>query len=98
ASGATISPYLLGLRSEGAGSAAPPASPGLVASLGHGSDGKRTGVRLRLHRPAWLVLGEGYSSGWRAACRSRGGQERPLGSPKPIDGFANGWRVAGSCA
>ena len=92
-------PYLLSLRSPGAsGRLGPPPPPGLVESQGHGGDSSRTGVRLALDRPAWLVLGEGYSRGWRASCRSADGKERKLGAPEPIDGFANGWRVGSSCA
>jgi hypothetical protein len=99
AAGATMRPYLISLRSTGpSGSSAPPAPPGVVESPGHGDDGSRTGVRLALERPAWLVLGEGYSRGWRASCRSAEGEERQLGAPEPIDGFANGWRVGSSCA
>jgi hypothetical protein len=69
-----------------------------VVSAGHGGDSGRNGVRLRLRHPGWLVLGEGYSRAWRATCRSANGQERELGAPIPIDGFANGWPVTGSCA
>jgi arabinofuranan 3-O-arabinosyltransferase len=99
ATGTTMRPYLLSLGSPGASadSAAPPA-PGLVQSQGHGGDGDRSGVRLQLRRPAWLVLGEGYARGWRASCRSADGKERELGAPQPIDGFANGWRVGASCS
>jgi hypothetical protein len=42
--------------------------------------------------PSWLVLGEGYSKGWRAWCD---GHE--LGDPEPVDAFANGWRVPHGC-
>jgi hypothetical protein len=97
ATGATMRPYILSLRSP-AGRSAPPPPPGVVQSPGHGSDTSRRGVRLRLKRPGWLVLGEGYNRGWRAACRSAGGTERQLGAPRLIDGFANGWLVGSSCA
>jgi hypothetical protein len=49
-------------------------------------------VRVRIKAPSWLVLGEGYNRGWEAFC---GG--RSLGSPTPIDGYANGWRVGPGC-
>jgi arabinofuranan 3-O-arabinosyltransferase len=72
--------------------------PGSVVSPGKPSeDGSVTHVQLRLSRPAWLVLGQSYSSGWRAWCRSGSGNERPLGPPALIDGFANGWRVRADC-
>ena len=38
------------------------------------------------------MLGESYDSGWRASCDGRS-----LGSPVPIDGYANGWRAPKSC-
>jgi arabinofuranan 3-O-arabinosyltransferase len=98
AEGATLRPYLLSLRSAApSGTSAPPAVPGVVRSQGRGGDGSREDVRVRLDQPAWLVLGEGYADGWRAACRSADGKDRELGAPVPIDGFANGWRVDRSC-
>jgi MYXO-CTERM domain-containing protein len=54
-------------------------------------------VRLDLAGPSWLVLGETYSSGWRAWCRDSTGAERALGEPVPAHAFANGWRVDRSC-
>jgi hypothetical protein len=54
-------------------------------------------VRVRVERPAWLVLGDSYSRGWSAWCGPTPGKERTLGDPIPIDGFANGWRVDRSC-
>jgi hypothetical protein len=44
----------------------------------------------------WLVFAESYSRGWRAWCRTRNGRERALGPSRPIDGFANGWRINGA--
>ncbi|HET6963851.1 MAG TPA: alpha-(1-_3)-arabinofuranosyltransferase family protein [Acidimicrobiales bacterium] len=44
-------------------------------------------------RPAWLVLGQSFSSGWMA---SVGG--RSLGRPQLIDAFANGWYLPASAA
>ena len=64
AAGATMRPYLLSLRSPGdvrrLGRRPRPASSSRRAA---GGDGSRTDVRLALDRPAWLVLGEGYSRG-----------------------------------
>ncbi len=97
ATGTTMRPYLISLRSPGQ-DASPPAPAGTVDSQGHGSDDSRTGVRLSLQRPAWLVLDQSYAKGWRATCRSADGAKRNLGDPTPIDGFANGWRVKSSCA
>jgi hypothetical protein len=73
-----------------------PLDSGAVLDPGSGRDGKRDGVRLALHAPSWLVLGESYSKDWRAWCRTSSG-ERELGAPVPIDGFANGWRVDRDC-
>ena len=73
------------------------AVPGRVVDPGHGSGSRRDGVRLSLSGPAWLILGESYSRGWRAWCTGEDGDERALGEPEPADGFANGWRVDGGC-
>jgi arabinofuranan 3-O-arabinosyltransferase len=59
--------------------------------------GRRENVRLDVGAPSWLVLAESYSRGWRAWCFGTDGHERPLGAPTPIDGYANGWPVDGSC-
>src|SRR5204862_182809 len=61
------------------------------------SSGAYQHVRVAASGPAWLVLGESYSKGWRAWCRDGSGHERGLGAPVPIDGFANGWRVGPWC-
>lgn len=79
------------------GAAASGLSLGRVVHPGAGSDGRRDGVRLALDGPAWLVLGESYSRGWRAWCSDGDGTERSLGGPEPMDGFANGWRVGADC-
>ena len=52
----------------------------------------RTGVRLDVREPAWLVLAQSYSDAWRASCDGR-----DLGAPVPVDGFAMGWRVPAGC-
>lgn len=49
-------------------------------------------IRVAISGPSWLVLGEGYNRGWRAWCDGHG-----LGSPTPIDGYANGWRIGPGC-
>lgn len=59
--------------------------------------GRREDVRLDVGEPSWLVLAESYSRGWRAWCFGSDGQERPLGAPTPIDGYANGWLVDRRC-
>jgi hypothetical protein len=65
---------------------------GRVLSSGHQGRGSYDDVRVRLTRPAWLVLGESYNKGWRAYCDGRS-----LGGPRVIDGFANGWGAPASC-
>jgi arabinofuranan 3-O-arabinosyltransferase len=49
-------------------------------------------VRLDVREPAWLVLGQSYNDAWRASCDGR-----DLGAPRPVDGYAMGWRVAAGC-
>jgi hypothetical protein len=68
-----------------------------VTDSGDGWNGRRDGVRLSLTGPAWLVLAESWSKGWRAYCTSGDGDERDLGAPTPIDGFAVGWRAPAGC-
>jgi hypothetical protein len=80
---------------QGPGSAA--GNAGRVVDQGSADDGSRDGARLAVTAPAWLVLGESHSPGWRASCKDASGKERDLGAPVPIDGFANGWRVAPGC-
>jgi arabinofuranan 3-O-arabinosyltransferase len=50
------------------------------------------GVRVALDGPSWLVLGQSFSEGWRASCDGRS-----LGRPRPINGYANGWRAPTDC-
>jgi hypothetical protein len=89
----TFAPYLLRLRSP---APEPPAvaaaAPGRVLDTGEPGRNARRGIRLDLREPAWLVLAQGYSEGWRAACDGR-----KLGAPRPVDGYAMGWRVPASC-
>jgi arabinofuranan 3-O-arabinosyltransferase len=95
--GAVMRPDHLALDAPPPAPLAPPLAAGVVVAPGSESGGARDHVRLRLARAAWLVYGESYSSGWRAWCRDAAGQERPLGDPVAIDGFANGWRVGPNC-
>jgi hypothetical protein len=99
-----LRPYLVALTSR---PTAPPLAPGAgrpggrrsavatstrVLSPGDQGRGSYTGVRVRVTRPSWLVLGESYNTGWRATCDGRS-----LGDPRVVDGFANGWRVRPGC-
>jgi hypothetical protein len=91
--GAIFRPYVLRLRS------APPtpvaraaAEPGRVLDQGKFERGGRSDVRVALTGPATLVLGESYSSGWRASCDGRS-----LGKPRVVDGYAMGWSAAPPC-
>jgi len=90
---AVFAPYLLRLRSP---APSPPAAaaavPGRVVEPGEPGAGSVRGIRLDLREPAWLVLAQGYNEGWRATCD---GAE--LGAPRPVDGFAMGWRVPAGC-
>jgi len=83
---------LLRLRSPAPRPLPAPAAPGRVLDRGEDDRGKRDGVRIELTAPAWLVLAESFNRGWRAACDGH-----DLGEPRPIDGFANGWRAPRDC-
>jgi arabinofuranan 3-O-arabinosyltransferase len=65
---------------------------GTVLNAGRTGRGSHKDVRLALHGPAWLVLGEGYNKGWRATCDGHS-----LGTPQVVDGYSNGWLVNGTC-
>ncbi|MCU1374624.1 MAG: coagulation factor 5/8 type domain protein, partial [Actinomycetia bacterium] len=43
-------------------------------------------------KATWLVLGQSNSKGWHATVEGGG----DLGTPQIVDGYANGWRLAGS--
>ena len=74
-------------------------APGRVVSVrGGGPSGAVKSARLASTGASWVVLEQSWSEGWRANCRERGGGERDLGEPTPIDGYANGWRVSRDCA
>jgi hypothetical protein len=68
------------------------AEPGEVTDLGRTEPGRHDGVKVALREPALLVLGESYNRGWRAWC-----DERSLGEPRVVDGYANGWRAPADC-
>jgi arabinofuranan 3-O-arabinosyltransferase len=89
---APFSIHLLRLRSP-APDAPPPASGGArVLDSGTLGNSSVDGVRVALDSPAWLVLGQSFSEGWRAECDGRS-----LGEPVPINGYANGWRAPAGC-
>jgi hypothetical protein len=77
---------------------AAPAAARVTSVSGGGAPGQTGSARLELDGPGWLVLTQSWSRGWRAWCRDADGEERELGEPVPIDGYANGWRVSGDCA
>ncbi|HEX2086516.1 MAG TPA: hypothetical protein VHF89_12605, partial [Solirubrobacteraceae bacterium] len=68
------------------------ASPGHVVDPGDPGRGTHDDIRLDVRAPAWLVVGEAYSQGWRATCDGR-----DLGEPVPLQGFANAWAVEPGC-
>jgi hypothetical protein len=78
--------------SSGALAAARVGDGGRVLDAGHLGRGSRTGVRISVRGPSWLVLGESYDAGWRASCDGR-----DLGAPVPLQGYANGWPVGAGC-
>jgi arabinofuranan 3-O-arabinosyltransferase len=65
---------------------------GRVTNAGDPGRGTRSNVKLDVHAPAWLVLGESYDKGWRASCNGQS-----LGAPVPMDGFANAWPIDPGC-
>jgi hypothetical protein len=67
-------------------------TPGAVTDAGDPGRGRRDDVKLRVNTPAWLVLGESFDRGWRAWCN-----DKSLGEPLPIDGYANAWPVEPGC-
>jgi hypothetical protein len=91
---ALLRPLLVAIRSPAPNPLAStgPTTTGGVTDPGHQGRGSYTGVRVRVSQPSWLVLGESFSSGWRATCNGHS-----LGTPTVIDGFANGWRIGPSC-
>lgn len=88
---ATLTPYLLRLRSPAASEAAP-ADAGRVESAGVATRGGRSGVRLELDAPARLVLAESFNRGRRATCDGR-----DLGEPSVGAAFGTAWNVPADC-
>jgi arabinofuranan 3-O-arabinosyltransferase len=84
-------PYVLRLRSP-APDPEPVPPAGRVLDPGGGGLGERDGVRVEIAAPAWLILGESFSEGWRASCDGQS-----LGSPQVVDAFANGWLAPPGC-
>jgi arabinofuranan 3-O-arabinosyltransferase len=67
-------------------------TPGRVESTGTPGRGARSDIKLDVTQPAWLVLGESYSTGWRATCDGRS-----LGAPVALQGYAVAWPVDPGC-
>jgi len=82
----------LALSSAASAPASAAPSGGAVLASGTAERGSYDHVRVTVSHPAWLVLGEGYNRGWQAWCDGRS-----LGTPVPIDGYANGWPVRPGC-
>jgi arabinofuranan 3-O-arabinosyltransferase len=84
--------HLLRLSSPAPLPVPPPAGGGRVLDAGSVSQSSIDGVRVALDGPAWLVLGQSFSEGWRATCDGRS-----LGEPRPVNGYANGWLAPADC-
>jgi hypothetical protein len=67
-------------------------SAGKVTSTGTAGRGTRDDVRVDVTQPAWIVLGESFTTGWRATCDGRS-----LGAPVPMDGYAVAFPVEPGC-
>lgn len=65
---------------------------GRVVDAGRLDGGERKDVRLDVSQPSWLVLGQSYDTNWRATCDGH-----DLGTPRPMQGYANAWPVAPGC-
>jgi hypothetical protein len=68
------------------------AGGGTVVDARRDDHGGRTGVRVAVRGPSWLVLGQSYDKGWRATCDGR-----DLGAPRVLQGYANAWPVERGC-
>jgi hypothetical protein len=64
-----------------------------VLDPGSAGRGRHDHVRLRAPAGSWLVLGESFNKGWRAWC-----DDRDLGEPRVLDGYANGWLLDRDCS
>jgi arabinofuranan 3-O-arabinosyltransferase len=91
-SSALFRPALLRLRSPAPDGPRALRGGGRVLDAGNRGLGSYEDVKVDLDGPAWLVLGESFNVGWKATCDGE-----DLGEPRPIDGFANGWRVEPGC-
>jgi hypothetical protein len=67
-------------------------SGGSVLDPGEDRHGGRTGVKVDVRGPSWLVLGQSFDAGWRATCDGR-----DLGAPRLMQGYANAWPVDRGC-
>jgi arabinofuranan 3-O-arabinosyltransferase len=65
---------------------------GRVVDAGREDHGGRTGVKVAVDGPSWLVLGESFDQGWRATCDGR-----DLGAPRVLQGYANAWPITSGC-
>jgi arabinofuranan 3-O-arabinosyltransferase len=83
---------LLRLSSAAPSPVAAPVSGGRVVDPGHIGQSSVTGVRVALHGPSWVVLGESFDTGWGATCDGRS-----LGAPRVLDGYGNGWLAPAGC-
>ncbi len=90
--GGRLAPYLVRLGSAAPRPVAAPAAPGRVLASGDEGRDAVSDIRLDVTRPGWLVLGQSFDRGWSATCDGR-----DLGAPRPVDGFAMGWRVPAGC-
>ena len=54
-------------------------------------------IHVSYSGPGWLVRAESFSLGWTATCGPTPDDQRPLGTPRVIDGFASGWAVDSWC-
>jgi arabinofuranan 3-O-arabinosyltransferase len=65
---------------------------GAVVDAGSADHGGRTGVKVDVAGPSYLVLGQSYDKGWRATC-----DDHDLGAPIVLQGYANAWPVDKGC-
>ena len=74
----------------------PPIKPVYAATDGPNVD-KDGFARVHFGGPGWLVRGESMSLGWTATCGPTRADQRTLGTPQVVDGFAAGWEVGPWC-
>jgi hypothetical protein len=68
------------------------AGGGRVVDAGSDDHGGRSGVKVDVDGPSYLVLGQSYDKGWRATCDGD-----DLGVPQVLQGYANAWPVDRGC-